>query len=121
MSSFDLSATPSVASTTSGSSVSRSSATSAATQSSVSDTPGTLYSSIARSSCTSAVTCAASRADACGTRALTIASSFSKDGILDPLIEAAALQRVVHLARAVRGEDDERRLGGAHGAELRES
>ena len=47
-----------------GSSVSRSSATSAATQSSVSDTPGTLYSSCARSSWTSAVTCSARRADA---------------------------------------------------------
>ncbi len=64
MSSFDLSATPSVASTLSGSRVSLSSAASAATQSSVSDTPGSLYSSIARSPCTSAVTCVASRADA---------------------------------------------------------
>ncbi len=57
-----------------------SSAASAATQSSVSDTPGTLYSSLVRNSCTSAVTCAASCAEACGTRALTIASSLSKAG-----------------------------------------
>ena len=84
----------------------------------VSDTPGTLYSSCVRSSCTSAVTCAARRADASGTRARTMASSFSKRGIVDPLIQAAALERVVDLAGAVRGEDDERRLGGAHGAEL---
>ncbi len=51
----------------------------------------------------------------------TIASSLSKDGILDPLVEAPALQRVVHLARPVGGEDDERRFGGAHGPEFRES
>jgi hypothetical protein len=36
------------------------SAASAATQSSVSDTPGTLYNSTPRSSCTNAVTCRAS-------------------------------------------------------------
>ena len=30
--------------------------------------------------------------------------------VIDPLIQAAALQRIVHLARAVRGEDDERRV-----------
>ncbi len=35
------------------------------------------------------------------------------------MIEAAALQRVVDLARAVRGDDHDRRLGGPDGAELR--
>ena len=65
-----------------------------------------------------AVTCAASRAGAWGTRALTIASSFSNDGIGNPLIQAAALQRVVHFARAVRREDHERRFGCADRAEL---
>ena len=63
------------------------------------------------------MTCAASRADASGTRSRTMASSFSNAGI-DPLIQAAALERVVHLARAVRRQDDERRLVGAHRAEL---
>ena len=86
------------------------SATSAAAQSIVSDTPGTLYRSCVRSSCASAVTWAESCADASGTRTRTIASSFSKLGILEPLIQAAALQRVVHLAGAVRGEDDQRAL-----------
>ena len=38
--------------------------------------------------------------------------------IVDPLIEAATLQRVVHFARAVGREDDERRLGRLHRAEL---
>ena len=38
--------------------------------------------------------------------------------VIDPLIQAAALERIVHLARPVRGEDDERRVGGADGAEL---
>ena len=118
MSSLDLSTTPSVASTISGSSASLSSAASAATQSSVSDTPGSLYNSIARSSCTSAVTCAARRAAACGTRALHDRQFLLERGVLDPLVEAPALQRVVHLARPVGGEDDERRFGRAHGAEL---
>ena len=46
----------------------------------VSETPGTLYSSIDRSPCTSAVTWFARLAQASGTRARTMASSFSKDG-----------------------------------------
>ena len=36
----------------------------------------------------------------------------------DPVVEAAALQRVVHVAGAVRGEHDDRRHLGAHDAEL---
>ena len=36
------------------------------------------------------------------------------------MIEAAALQRVVDLARAVRGDDDDRRLLGLDRAELRD-
>ena len=40
-------------------------------------------------------------------------------GIVDPVIEAAPLQRVVDLARAVGGDDDDRRLFGLDGAELR--
>jgi hypothetical protein len=41
-------------------------------------------------------------------------------GILHPLIQAAPLERVVHVARAVRRQDDERRRGGANRAELRD-
>ncbi len=41
-------------------------------------------------------------------------------GIVDPVVEAAALERVVDLARAVRGDDHDRRRGGADGAELRD-
>src|SRR6185503_15663193 len=52
----------------------------AVTQSMVSETPGTLYKSARRSSWTIAVTCSASRADASGARARTIASSLSKGG-----------------------------------------
>jgi hypothetical protein len=38
--------------------------------------------------------------------------------VVDPLIEAAALERVVHVARAVGGQDDQRRRCCAHGAQL---
>ena len=72
----------------------------------------------ARSSCTIAVTCSASRADASGTRWRDDRQFLLERRIVDPLIQAAALQRVVHLARAVGGEDDERRLGRPHRAEL---
>ena len=39
-------------------------------------------------------------------------------GIVDPVVEAAALQRVVDLAGAVGGDDDDRRLGGLDRAEF---
>ena len=39
-------------------------------------------------------------------------------GVVDPVVEAAPLQRVVQLAGAVRGEHDDRRGRGPHGAEL---
>src|SRR6185369_6343265 len=39
-------------------------------------------------------------------------------GIRNPAVDAAALQRVMHLARAVRRDHHDRRLGGADGAEL---
>ena len=38
--------------------------------------------------------------------------------VLDPVVEAAPLQRVVQLAGPVRGEHDDRRRRGRHGAEL---
>src|SRR5258706_1533239 len=39
-------------------------------------------------------------------------------GVVDPVVEAAPLHRVVDLARAVGGDDHDRRLGGAQGADL---
>ena len=39
-------------------------------------------------------------------------------GVVDPVVEAAAAERVVQLARAVGGEDRHHRLGGADGADL---
>jgi len=39
-------------------------------------------------------------------------------GIVDPVIEAAALQRVVNFAGAVRGDDHDRRCRRLHGAEF---
>jgi hypothetical protein len=39
-------------------------------------------------------------------------------GIIDPVIEAAPLQRVMDLAGAVGGDDDDRRLGGLDRAEF---
>src|SRR5687768_4091072 len=79
-SSFAFKTTPSVCSIASASSAFLSSAASADTQSSVSDTPGTLSRSSRRSSCTTDVTWAASADDACGARSRTIASSFSNGG-----------------------------------------
>ncbi len=38
--------------------------------------------------------------------------------IADPVVQAAALDRIVDLARAVRGDDHDRRRGGAHGFPL---
>ena len=40
--------------------------------------------------------------------------------MVDPVVEAAPLERVVQLAGAVGGEHDDRRHGGADGAELRD-
>ena len=117
-SSFAFSTTPSVSSIASASSVSRSSATSAFTQSMVSDTPGFLYRSAARSSCTSAVTCSVSCAGASGDVLANDGQFLLERRVLDPLIEAPALQRVVHLTRAIGREDDQRRLGCPQRAEL---
>ncbi len=80
--------------------------------------PPVLYSSAVRSSCTNAVTCSASRAGHPGSLAATMRCSVSAVRIVDPAVDAAALQRVVDLARAVRRDDDDRRLGGADRPEL---
>ena len=44
-----------------------------------------------------------------GTRRRTISTSRSASRVVDPVVEAAALERVVQIARAVGGEDDDRR------------
>ena len=77
-----------------------------------------MYSSTPRSSWTTAVTCSASRADASRHALADDRQLLLERRVLDPLIQAAPLQRVVDLARAVRREDHQRRLGRAHGAEL---
>src|SRR5262249_9418160 len=41
-------------------------------------------------------------------------------GVIDPIVEAAALQGVVDLARSVRGDDDNWRFLGADGPDLRD-
>src|SRR5436309_787725 len=41
-------------------------------------------------------------------------------GVVDPVVEAAALQRVVHLARTVGCDHDERHLAGLDGPDLRD-
>ena len=55
-----------------------------------------------------------------GTLARTIFSSRVGVRIADPVIETAALERVVDFARAVGGDDDDRRMRGLDGAELRD-
>ena len=49
---------------------------------------------------------------------MTIARLALGGRIVDPVIDAAAPQRLVQLARAVRGEDDDRPLGRAQRAAL---
>ena len=55
-----------------------------------------------------------------GTLARTIFEFALGVRIADPVIEAAALERVVDLARAVRGDDHDRRMLGLHRAHLRD-
>ena len=49
---------------------------------------------------------------------MMIRASRSGVGIVDPVIDAAAPQRLVQFARAVRGEDHDRALGRAQRAAL---
>ena len=119
MSSWYFSSTPSVSLMVSGSSSSRSSCDSAVAQSIVSATPGSLNRSSLRSSCTKPTTWRDSRSLAPGALPFRISSSRLQVGIIDPVVEAAALQRVVDLARAVRGDDDDRRLRRLDRADLR--
>ena len=61
---------------------------------------------------------AGQRLDASGTRGPDDGDLALELGVLDPVVEAAPLQRVVHLAGAVAGDDDDRRDLGADRAEL---
>ena len=55
-----------------------------------------------------------------GSRARTISASRSRVRVVDPVVEAAALERVVQLARAVGGQHDQRPARGRDRAELRD-
>ena len=84
-------------STIAASSRSLSSATSAATQSSVSDTPASLCRSACRSSCTNAVTCARESRGRLGHPRRDDPIFLVEVRIRNPVIQTAALERVVHL------------------------
>ena len=117
-SSWYLSSTPSVSATVCGSSAMRSSAISASAQSSVSAMPGALNRSIARSRCVNATISRASASARLRALAADDRELAQRVGIVDPVVEAAPLDRVVDLARAVRRDDDDRRLRRADRAEL---
>ena len=53
-----------------------------------------------------------------GTRGAHDRDRLRQRRVVDPVVEAAALERVVQVARAVRGEDHDRRVRGPEGAEL---
>ena len=53
-----------------------------------------------------------------GTRRRTIADRPLERRVVDPVVEAAALERVVQVAGAVGGEHDDRRERGRDGADL---
>ena len=72
--------------------------------------PGSLYSSTARSRCTKADDLLRQRLRPRRARgAAAISSSRARIGEADPVVQAAALHRVVDLARAVASEHDDRR------------
>ena len=59
-------------------------------------------------------------AGACGTFARRNREFARRIGIIHPVIQAAPLERVVDLAGAVRGDDHDRRMRGAHRAVFRD-
>ena len=91
---------------------------SAASQSIASAIPGGFCTSLSRMRETAFATCTASVSDAPFTRRRTISTSRCGRRVGDPVVEAAALDRVVQVARAVRGEHDDRRVRRADRAEL---
>ena len=89
-------------------------------QSMVSATPGGFCRSRPRSCWTTADDLAGERlGDLGGPRAHDLELALEAR-VLDPVVEAAPLERVVELAGAVGGEDDDGRDRGLHGAELRD-
>ena len=110
MSSWYLSSAPSVSAMTCGDSAMASRATRHFAQSMVSATPGFLNRSSWRSRWTKATTSRRQRLGRLGRAGPEDGELAVEVGVLDPMVEAAALQRVVDLAGAVRGEDDDRWL-----------
>ena len=118
-SSWYLSRAPSVSSTSAGVSSSAPSAMSAAAQSSVSAMPGTLVRSVSRSCWTNATTWRARPSGTPGRRVAHDLVLLLRGRVVDPVVEAAPLERVVDLAGAVGREDDPRRPLGPDRADLR--
>jgi len=120
-----LKSTPAVSRTTSGSTTSVSSATSALAHSTLSAMPGTRWKASAkgwlRSRATKSATCTASAALAPGTCARDDGELALALGIVEPEVQAAALDGVVQVARAVAREDGHGRGLGADGAKLRDA
>ena len=112
-SSWYFSTAPSVCSTTAASSSSQPSAASACVQSIVSATPGALARSRPRRPATNAAASAASRSEHAGHAQAHDLDLALERRVGDPVEQAAALERVVQLARAVGGEDDRRAAGAA--------
>ena len=119
MSSWYFSSTPIVSETVSGSSATLSSSVSALAQSMrLGDARHLEQVDLRAASGRSATTSADSRWLALRHLAAHDLQLARGVGIVDPVIEAAPLQRVVDLARAVGGDDDDRRLLGLDRAEL---
>ena len=95
-------------------------AASARVQSMASAGPGRLIRSISRSRATTSATERASASDASGARRRMIATSRSSVRVVDPVVEAPALEGVVQLAGAVGGQHHDRRLLGRDRADLRD-
>ena len=74
--------------------------------------PGRFARSSSRSRSTAPATSRASASLTCGARARTICDLALQRRVIDPVVEAPSLQRVVQLARAVRRDDDRRRRLG---------
>ena len=96
------------------------SSSSARSQSIASAMPGGFWMSLSRITATAATTLCASPSETPPTRRRTMSSSRCLGGIVEPLVQAAPLDRVVQVARAVGREHDHRRELGADGAELRD-
>ena len=82
--------------------------------------PGGFCTSLSRIRATAVATCTASTSAAPFTRRRMISTSRSRVRVGDPVVEAAALDRVVQVARAVRGQHDDRRVRRADRADLRD-